>query len=84
MVVVIPARYGSTRLPGKPLVMLAGTSMIQRVYERAKLAKASRPRDCGDRRCGIIKTVEGFGGEARMTRSEHRNRDGTRRRSGGA
>jgi len=31
------ARYGSTRLPGKPLVMLAGKPMIQRVYERAKL-----------------------------------------------
>ena len=38
VVVVIPARYASTRLPGKPLVSLAGKPMIQRVYERAKLA----------------------------------------------
>ena len=37
---VIPARYGSTRLPGKPLVSLAGQTMIQRVYERAKSAKS--------------------------------------------
>ncbi|MGH9675679.1 MAG: cytidylyltransferase domain-containing protein, partial [Candidatus Acidiferrum sp.] len=33
IVVVIPARYGSARLPGKPLAMLAGQPMIQRVYE---------------------------------------------------
>ena len=39
VVVVIPARYGSTRLPGKPLVLLAGKPMIQRVYERAKMAE---------------------------------------------
>ena len=39
IVVVIPARYGSSRLPGKPLVSLAGKPMIQRVYERAKMAK---------------------------------------------
>src|SRR5260370_42574881 len=38
VVVVIPARYGSPRLPGKPLVLLAGETMIQRVYERARLA----------------------------------------------
>jgi 3-deoxy-manno-octulosonate cytidylyltransferase (CMP-KDO synthetase) len=39
-VIVIPARYGSTRFPGKPLVAIAGISLIQRVYERA--AKATR------------------------------------------
>src|SRR5258708_8081334 len=42
-VVVIPARYGSTRLPGKPLEMLAGKPMIQRVYERAKSADRAHP-----------------------------------------
>ena len=36
---VIPARYASTRLPGKPLANLAGKPMIQRVYERAAQAK---------------------------------------------
>ena len=41
IVIVIPARYGSTRLPGKPLVSLSGQPMIQRVYERAKQAKTT-------------------------------------------
>ena len=36
---VIPARYASTRLPGKPLVDIEGKPMIVRVYERAKLAE---------------------------------------------
>jgi 3-deoxy-manno-octulosonate cytidylyltransferase (CMP-KDO synthetase) len=72
VVVVIPARYGSTRLPGKPLVSLAGKSMIQRVYERAKLAKsASRVIVATDDE-RIVKAVEAFGGEARMTRPDHR------------
>ncbi|MGB2157967.1 MAG: cytidylyltransferase domain-containing protein, partial [Flavobacteriales bacterium] len=38
MLVVIPARYGSTRFPGKPLAMVAGVPMIQRVYERVASA----------------------------------------------
>ena len=38
--VVIPARYGSTRLPGKPLLPLAGKAMIQWVYERARRSGA--------------------------------------------
>jgi 3-deoxy-manno-octulosonate cytidylyltransferase (CMP-KDO synthetase) len=38
-VIVIPARYGSTRFPGKPLVMIAGVSLIRRVYERAVQSK---------------------------------------------
>ncbi len=72
VVVVIPARYGSMRLPGKPLVMLAGKPMIQRVYERAKLVvRADRVIVATDD-SRIVKAVEGFGGEARMTRSEHR------------
>ena len=39
VVVVIPSRYAATRLPGKPLVNLAGKPMVQRVYEQAKLAQ---------------------------------------------
>src|SRR6267378_1324187 len=82
VVVVIPARYGSIRLPGKPLVLLAGKPMIQRVYERAKMAeRADRVIVATDDE-RIVKAVEGFGGEARMTRTEHRN--GTRGRSGGS
>jgi len=72
VVVVIPARYASTRLPGKPLVSLAGKPMIQRVYERAKLAtRADRVVVATDDE-RIVKAVEGFGGKARMTRSDHR------------
>ena len=72
VVIVIPARYGSMRLPGKPLVSLAGKPMIQRVYERAKLAsKADRVIVATDDE-RIIKAVESFGGQARMTRPDHR------------
>ena len=72
IVVVIPARYGSTRLPGKPLVSLAGKSMIQRVYERAGMAeRADRVIVATDDE-RILKAVEAFGGEARMTRPDHR------------
>jgi 3-deoxy-manno-octulosonate cytidylyltransferase (CMP-KDO synthetase) len=72
VVIVIPARYGSTRLPGKPLVLLAGKPMIQRVYEQAKLAqRADRVIVATDDE-RIVKAVEGFGGEARMTRPDHR------------
>jgi 3-deoxy-manno-octulosonate cytidylyltransferase (CMP-KDO synthetase) len=72
IVIVIPARYGSTRLPGKPLVSLAGTSMIQRVYQRAKLSKLATRVIVATDDDRIIKVVEAFGGEARMTRTEHR------------
>jgi 3-deoxy-manno-octulosonate cytidylyltransferase (CMP-KDO synthetase) len=72
VVVVIPARYGATRLPGKPLVMLAGKPMIQRVYERAKLAKRADQVIVATDDERILKAVEGFGGEARMTRADHR------------
>ena len=72
VVIVIPARFGSTRLPGKPLVSLAGKPMIQHVYERSKLAsRASRVIVATDDE-RIVKAVESFGGTARMTRPDHR------------
>jgi 3-deoxy-manno-octulosonate cytidylyltransferase (CMP-KDO synthetase) len=72
VVVVIPARYGSTRLPGKPLVSLAGKPMIQRVYERARMAhRVDRVIVATDDE-RIVRAVETFGGEARMTRPDHR------------
>ncbi|HYL61978.1 MAG TPA: 3-deoxy-manno-octulosonate cytidylyltransferase [Candidatus Methylomirabilis sp.] len=72
VMIVIPARYGSTRMPGKPLVSLAGKPMIQRVYERAKMAgRASRVIVATDDE-RIVKAVEAFGGEAQMTRTDHR------------
>ena len=72
VIVVIPARYGSTRLPGKPLVQLAGQPMIQRVYARAKLARIVNRVIVATDDERIIKAVEAFGGEARMTRPDHR------------
>jgi 3-deoxy-manno-octulosonate cytidylyltransferase (CMP-KDO synthetase) len=72
VVVVIPARYGSTRLPGKPLVSLAGKPMIQRVYERAKMAQRAERVIVATDDERIVKAVEEFGGEVRMTRTEHR------------
>src|SRR5256885_11242095 len=72
VVIVIPARYGSTRLPGKPLVMLAGKPMVQRVYERAKMAKSASRVIVATDDVRIVKAVEAFGGEARMTRPDHR------------
>jgi 3-deoxy-manno-octulosonate cytidylyltransferase (CMP-KDO synthetase) len=72
VVIVIPARYGSVRLPGKPLLDLAGKPMIQRVYERAKLAKTAGKVVVATDDQRIIKAVEDFGGEARMTRADHR------------
>ena len=72
VVIVIPARYGSSRLPGKPLVDLAGKPMIQRVFEQAKKAKTAGRVIVATDDERIIKVVEGFGGEARMTRADHR------------
>jgi len=72
VVVVIPARYASTRLPGKPLVSLAGQPMIQRVYERAKSAQRVDRVIVATDDERIAKAVQAFGGEARMTRADHR------------
>lgn len=72
VVVVIPARYLSTRLPGKPLVSLSGKPMIQRVYELVRLAQRVDRVIVATDDERIVKAVEGFGGEARMTRADHR------------
>src|SRR5689334_21025819 len=72
VVVVIPARYAATRLPGKPLVQLAGKSMIQRVFERASLAKSPHRVIVATDDDRIVEAVKAFGGEALMTRPDHR------------
>src|SRR5215475_3974127 len=72
VVIVIPARYGATRLPGKPLVSLAGQPMIQRVYDRAKLAKSVHEVIVATDDDRIMEAVKAFGGQARMTRPDHR------------
>ena len=61
-VIVIPARYGSTRFPGKPLVPIAGVSLIQRVYERAIGSKRAEGVYIATDDDRIAAHVEGFGG----------------------
>ena len=67
----IPARYQSSRFPGKPLAMIAGKPMIQHTYERAlacpELSAVYVATD-DDR---ILECVKGFGGKALMTRGDH-------------
>ena len=72
VIVVIPARYGSTRLPGKPLVPLAGKPMIQHVFERAQAAKSVNRVIVATDDERIVSAVKAFGGEVRMTRCDHR------------
>jgi 3-deoxy-manno-octulosonate cytidylyltransferase (CMP-KDO synthetase) len=67
---IIPARYASTRLPGKPLVDLGGKSMIQRVVEQARLAQLSRVVVATDDE-RILQHVQEFGGEAVLTHPNH-------------
>ncbi|MBQ0136591.1 MAG: 3-deoxy-manno-octulosonate cytidylyltransferase [Bacteroidales bacterium] len=67
---IIPARYASTRFPGKPLVDICGKPMIQRVYEQAKKALDNVVVATDDER--IYNTVRGFGGEVVMTRADHK------------
>src|SRR6266581_3224146 len=69
---IIPSRFAATRLPGEPLVALAGKPMIERVWARVRLAKKiSRVIVATDDE-RILQAVAGFGGEAVMTRAEHR------------
>lgn len=69
-IVVIPARYASTRLPAKPLADIAGKPMIQRVYEQAKLSAAERVVVATDHP-EIEQVVNDFGGEVCLTREDH-------------
>jgi 3-deoxy-D-manno-octulosonate cytidylyltransferase len=69
---VIPARYGSTRFPGKPLADIAGDPMIQHVYERASEASELDRIVVATDDERIVDTVEAVGGTAVMTDPEHR------------
>jgi 3-deoxy-manno-octulosonate cytidylyltransferase (CMP-KDO synthetase) len=71
VVAILPARYGSTRFPGKPLVDIAGKPMIQHVYEQtAKTRTIDRVIVATDDE-RIVAAVESFGGEVQMTRDDH-------------
>ena len=68
---VIPARYASTRFPGKPLAMLGGKTVIQRVYEQAASVLDEVYVATDDER--ILSAVDAFGGQAVMTRADHKS-----------
>ena len=70
-IAVIPARYASTRFPGKPLAMLNGKTVIERVYEQAVSALGEAYVATDDDR--IRQAVEAFGGHAIMTRADHKS-----------
>ena len=69
-IAIIPARYASTRFPGKPLAILGGKPVIQRVYEQAATVLEEAYVATDDER--ILQCVEQFGGSAVMTRSDHK------------
>ena len=70
-IAIIPARYASTRFPGKPLAMLGGKTVIQRVYEQASAVLEEAYVATDDER--IYQAVEAFGGCAVMTRADHKS-----------
>lgn len=73
VVAIIPARYASTRFPGKPLADIWGKSMLQRVWEQArKTASVERVIVATDDE-RIYEHVRAFGGEVVMTRPDHRS-----------
>ncbi|MBQ6006087.1 MAG: 3-deoxy-manno-octulosonate cytidylyltransferase [Selenomonadaceae bacterium] len=69
---VIPARYSSTRLPGKPLREICGVPMICRVWERASRAKSVSEVIVATDDERILAAVENYGGRAMMTRADHK------------
>ena len=70
-IAVIPARYSSSRFPGKPLAVLAGKPVIQRVYEQVTKVLSEAWVATDDER--IYNTVLDFGGKAVMTRQDHKS-----------
>ena len=72
VMVVIPARYGSSRFPGKPLVMLGRKPMVQHVYEQAAACRAVTEVLVATDDERIKQAVEGFGGRAMMIAGDYR------------
>jgi 3-deoxy-manno-octulosonate cytidylyltransferase (CMP-KDO synthetase) len=68
--VIIPARFASTRFPGKPLADIAGKPMVQHVYERALQSEAERVIVATDDE-RIAEAASGFGAEVCMTKADH-------------
>jgi 3-deoxy-manno-octulosonate cytidylyltransferase (CMP-KDO synthetase) len=71
--IIIPARYASTRLPGKPLIEVGGKPIIQWVYEKAKQSKYANKVIVATDDERIYNAVKDFGGEAEMTSPNHQS-----------
>lgn len=72
-VIVIPARYASSRLPGKPLLRETGKYLVQHVYERAKQARRASDVVVATDDPRIAAAVASFGGRSVLTRRDHPN-----------
>jgi 3-deoxy-manno-octulosonate cytidylyltransferase (CMP-KDO synthetase) len=72
-IAVIPARYQSTRLPGKPLLEIGGKTLIEHVYRRVELAQTISSILVATDDTRIARAVEAFGGKAVMTRTDHQS-----------
>jgi len=70
--IIIPARYGSSRLEGKPLIKVLGKSVIQWVYEKAKQSKLADMIIVATDDKRIYDEVKSFGGEVEMTSADHK------------
>lgn len=70
--IIIPARYGSSRLEGKPLIEVAGKPIIQWVYEKAQMAKLADMIIVATDDERIFNAVKAFGGNVEMTSTEHK------------
>lgn len=71
VVAIIPARYHATRLPGKPLALIAGHPMVEHVYRRASEARLVSDVLVATDDPRIAEAVDAFGGTAVMTRADH-------------
>jgi 3-deoxy-manno-octulosonate cytidylyltransferase (CMP-KDO synthetase) len=72
-IAIIPARYNSTRLPGKPIIEIAGKTMIEHVYRRVERSKLVNRIVVATDDERIAKAVERFGGNVTMTRADHQS-----------
>src|ERR1035437_7664217 len=70
---IIPARYASTRFPGKPLAMIGGMSMIRRVYEQCRKAESLSIVVVATDDARIADHVRSFNGNVIMTSPDHRS-----------
>ena len=70
---IIPARYDSSRFPGKPLIDLKGKTMIQRVYEGAQLSHMIDTLVVATDDQRIVTEVQRFGGNVLLTKSSHQS-----------